>query len=133
MDFEFIVEGPPVSMQTRNRANLQAWKEKIRNAARESLMEQTPVTTRNLRCIITYFYDGIELDVDNMIKPIQDAIQGIVYLDDGQITDTRSRKKNLNGSFRINGISKVLAEGFVKGKEFIHIKVEQDTNQEDLT
>jgi Holliday junction resolvase RusA-like endonuclease len=31
---------------------------------------------------ITYFYDSISMDVDNLPKPISDALRGLVYLDD---------------------------------------------------
>lgn len=31
--FEFIVEAPPVSLQTRNRTRLQEWQARVRSAA----------------------------------------------------------------------------------------------------
>ena len=31
---------------------------------------------------ITYFFDGAALDVDNIPKPILDALKGVVYFDD---------------------------------------------------
>jgi hypothetical protein len=65
------------------------------------------------------------MDNDNMVKPIQDALIGLVYVDDNQITDTRVRKTDLNGAFRVRGMSAVLAEGFCKGTEFLHIKIEE--------
>ena len=36
---------------------------------------------------ITYFYDAVEIDVDNILKPILDALKGLLYMDDNQITD----------------------------------------------
>ena len=37
--------------------------------------------------VITYYFKGGALDVDNMPKPILDALNGLVYADDRQITD----------------------------------------------
>jgi Holliday junction resolvase RusA-like endonuclease len=36
------------------------------------------------------------MDIDNIPKPISDALQGLVYLDDEQVTDVLCRKRNLN-------------------------------------
>ena len=133
LPFEFCVEGPPISMQTRNRHQLQEWKSKIRNAA-TAIWASSPLPDGNLRLKISYFYEDSvpEIDVDNLIKPIQDALIGVVYLDDRQILDTRCRKRRIDGSFRIRGISPVLADAFVRGNEFFHIKIETDSELEVL-
>ncbi len=82
---------------------------------------------------IPYFYDGSSPDVDNIIKPIQDGLIGIVIKDDEQVVDTKSRKRNINGSFKIRGISPVLLAAFADGDEFLHIKVDAPPNPEELS
>jgi hypothetical protein len=72
------------------------------------------------------------MDNDNMVKPIQDALNGLVYVDDRQITDTQLRKTDINGSFRVRGMSPVLAEGFVKGVEFLYIRIEAAPDHEEI-
>jgi crossover junction endodeoxyribonuclease RusA len=72
------------------------------------------------------------MDNDNMLKPIQDALNRLIYEDDRQITDTAVRKTDINGSFRVRGMSSVLAEGFCRGNEFLHIKVEHAPVHEEL-
>ena len=64
------------------------------------------------------------MDNDNMVKPIQDALNGLVYSDDSQITDTRVRKTSIDGRFEVRAMSPVLAGGFVRGVEFIYVRVE---------
>lgn len=44
---------------------------------------------------ITYFYDSDQMDVDNIVKPIQDAMKGLAYVDDKQVSDLLVRKRNL--------------------------------------
>ena len=44
---------------------------------------------------ITYLYNrgSIDIDVDNIPKPILDALKGLVYSDDSQVTDLLCRKR----------------------------------------
>jgi Holliday junction resolvase RusA-like endonuclease len=73
---------------------------------------------------ITYYYLDHGMDIDNMAKPICDALKGFVYDDDDQITDLLARKRNLNGTLTISNVSPVLEEALVAGEEFIHVLVE---------
>ena len=45
---------------------------------------------------VMYFYESGSMDIDNLPKPISDALKGLVYLDDEQVTDIVCRKRNLN-------------------------------------
>jgi Holliday junction resolvase RusA-like endonuclease len=126
LPFEFTVDGPPVSHQTHNALRLRIWKQTVRNAASQRWPSETSPVTSRLKITVTYYHDGIavRLDNDNLLKPIQDALISLIYMDDRQITDTVVRKTDLNGSFRVRGMSFVLAEGFCRGNEFLHIRVE---------
>jgi crossover junction endodeoxyribonuclease RusA len=129
LPFEFVVTGKPVSHQTKDKKRLQAWKIQVRDAAKTYWKADSPIGG-HLRVIITHYYDaepGFEdavPDSDNIVKPVRDALNGVIYVDDYQITDFVSRRRSLNGSFRIKGISPVLAEGFCKGEEFLHVRIE---------
>lgn len=127
LPFEFTVAGPPVSHQARNRARLQAWIATVRNEAARYWPQGQPPATGRFKITVVYYHDAatIRLDNDNMLKPIQDALQGVVYANDAQITDTSVRKTNLDGQFTVRGMSRVLAEGFCLGVEFLYIKVEE--------
>ena len=80
----------------------------------------------NLKLTVTYYHDGpaVRMDNDNLVKPIQDALNGLVYEDDNLITDTVVRKTDVNGRFHVRGMSPVLAGGFTVGQEFLHIRIE---------
>jgi crossover junction endodeoxyribonuclease RusA len=81
---------------------------------------------------ITFYHDHAPLDVDNMLKPIQDALCGIVYEDDGQLTDTHGHLRDINVPYRVKGMSPAQAEGFVSGEPFVHIRVEMPPAAEEL-
>src|SRR5216684_4879413 len=97
LPFEFTVAGPPVSHQTKNAARLQQWKAEIIGAARLRWPAQDPPEDGAIQITVVYYHDGpsARLDNDNMVKPIQDALIGVVYRDDCQITDTKVRKTDL--------------------------------------
>jgi crossover junction endodeoxyribonuclease RusA len=130
--FEFIVDGPPVSQQTRNRTRLQEWKVTVKSAAQLYWPQADTPTDQRIKLSITYYYDSTSPDVDNIIKPIQDALIGLVYIDDEQIVDTSCSKRDINGSFKIRGLSPVLAKGFCEENEFLFIKVEEAANLEEV-
>lgn len=123
LPFEFTIQGPPVSHQTRNRARLQQWKQDVRTAAQARIPVDAAPNPDAVQITITYYYEGDSPDVDNIIKPIQDALNGLVFVDDAQVSETKSRKRPLNGSYQIKGASGVLLQGFAAGLGFLHIRV----------
>ena len=88
---------------------------------------------------LTYYFEapsGKEDNVpdsDNVVKPIREALVDIVYHSDYQVTDVVSRRRNLNGSFRVKGMSPILAEGFIQGVEFVHVRIEIAPDPADLS
>ena len=131
LPFEFTIKGPPVSQQTRNRERLQQWKNDVKTAAESAWNGARPLT-RPVSLTITYYYEELSPDVDNIIKPIQDALVGVILDDDTQVVDIKARKRLINGSYRIRGVSAVLLTAFSDGDEFLHIKVEEPPNMEIL-
>jgi hypothetical protein len=88
----------------------------------------------SLRLTVTYYHEGdaVRIDNDNMLKPIQDALNQLVYQDDRQITDTTVRKTSIDGEFRVRGASPVLLMAFVDWVEFIYVKVEEAPDHQKL-
>ena len=123
------MDGPPVSQQARRRETLRAWKATVRQEAEKYWSSDQQPATGLVMLKVTYFYDSVAMDVDNIVKPIQDAIIG-AYVDDNQITDVLVRKRDLSGNFRVENITPTLAEGFARGNEFLHIVVTDAPDQE---
>jgi crossover junction endodeoxyribonuclease RusA len=86
----------------------------------------SPVGSGRLKLIVVYFHERptANIDNDNLVKPIQDALNGLVYKDDVLITDVDIRKKSLEGLYKVRGMSAVLANAFVAGQEFVCVRVE---------
>jgi Holliday junction resolvase RusA-like endonuclease len=130
LPFELIIDGTPVSQQTRRRARLHEWKQKIRDEAERYWPTEEPPYNGLVMMTVIYFYDTVLMDVDNITKPISDALSKLVYWDDRQITDSLVRKRNLNGNLRIENPSEMLAEALSRGGEFLFIVVEEAPDQE---
>jgi hypothetical protein len=124
LPFEFTIPGPPVSSQTRNRARLHAWRNEVRLAAQAKVPPGALLEGGPVKISITYYYEGDTPDVDNIIKPIQDAVIGVVFHDDDQVEETKSWKRALDGSYQIKGASAVLLQAFSQGVQFLHIRIE---------
>jgi crossover junction endodeoxyribonuclease RusA len=129
LPFEFTVPGPPVSHQSRNKAKLAAWRQMVRRAASVRWGTAAPVSG-TLRISVSYYHRGlaVRIDNDNMVKPIQDALIGLVYQDDQLITDTTVRKTSIDGPFYVRGYSLTLLEALSKGDEFLHIVIDEAPN-----
>ena len=131
--FEFFVEGPPLSQRTHNTAKLRKWKEYVRDEAAKLWHAQKPHEGA-LKLTVVYYHErqAVPIDHDNMIKPIQDALAGLIYKNARQITDAQTRKTNIDGRFRLRHLSPVYARAFAGGKEFIYIKIEKAPSHEEL-
>jgi hypothetical protein len=68
--------------------------------------------------------------LDNMPKPILDALKGLVYVDDNQVTDLVCRKRGLNDDMVIVTDLVSLNDSLSSSLEFPHIVVEDVPQQE---
>ncbi len=123
--FEFVIDGPPMSAQSHNRKRLEEWKLKVAAAAAQ--LWTGPVFHAKLRVVVTYYHDreSAGLDADNMIKPILDALIGVVYDDDRQATHITARSVRLVDGRAPNFIPLLRGE-FTRGRDFLHVWIEED-------
>ena len=123
LPFEFTIKGPPVSVQARRKIRLRQWQADVKSAAQRQLGATSSTTTIDVNFSVTYYYEGSSPDVDNIIKPIQDALIGVIYEDDAQVVETKSRKRSIDGSYQIRGASSVLLAAFAESDAFLHVIV----------
>ncbi len=124
LPYEFTVPGPPVSHQSKNKVRLAEWRRRVTTAAAKD-WTALPLTC-NLRIVVIYYHDGdsVRIDGDNMLKPIQDALIGLIYTDDRSIIDAQTRKTPIDEPIRARGASRVLLEAFATGREFVHVIID---------
>ena len=77
-----------------------------------------------------YDYDRRPLDVDNIPKPILDALKGLVFQDDDQVTDLICRKRYVHTEFMGDNSLRALSEVMDRDSDFLYIIVEEAPDQE---
>lgn len=135
LPLEFRVTGTPISHQSHNKQLLADWKAKVEAAARAALRPTATATADAVEVHVVYYFEGKPTaipDEDNLLKPIQDAMRGVVYRDDNLVMDGTCRKRDIDGPYRVRNWSRVLAEGFVQGDEFVHVVVSRAPDPEVL-
>jgi len=70
--------------------------------------------------------------MDNLIKPIQDALQGVVYPNDRMVKDISGNWRNIDGHYRLRYTSLPLAAAFSDGRQFVHVRLWLAPDEEDL-
>ncbi|AFZ07665.1 endodeoxyribonuclease RusA [Oscillatoria nigro-viridis PCC 7112] len=121
MQFEFLIPKRPVSLQTRQRSKLQDWQAFVRTEASKTWVG-TPYSG-NVHLTLVYLYDTDPVDTDNIIKPIQDALIGLVYEDDSLVTDVESHRRSLSGTFDVALCPLLLLHGIISGRECVYVRI----------
>lgn len=101
-------------------------------AARNAWPTNNQTFSRDVELRVTHYSERRIADRDNLLKPIQDALQGIVYGNDKQIRESTSNWRDINGRFTIRHVSLPLAIAFSAGDEFLHIRIWISPDVEDL-
>ena len=122
MQFEFLIPSRPVSLQTRNRSNLQAWKQFVYGEAAK-LWTGASSSNINIHLTLVYLCDEDPVDSDNIIKPIQDALIGLIYDDDSLITDVEVHRRLITGIFDIARLPPLILEGVNSHQECVYVRV----------
>ena len=135
MPIEFIMEGTPRSAQRhggrRRDVSLSRWREQVAQEA--TLRYGLAPTSADVIVAITCFHTRSVTalaDVDNMAKPVLDALKGVVWVDDKQVRDLVTRRRYLTSDISVVGPSDLLLERLDKPGPFTHIWVDYATRWE---
>ncbi|MGH7335763.1 MAG: RusA family crossover junction endodeoxyribonuclease [Candidatus Rokuibacteriota bacterium] len=132
LPFEFVIPQRPVSQQARRQARLREWKEFVSAHARLAINEPRELASEPVTLKLLYLYDESALDADNILKPIQDALIGVLLEDDSVITDVEIRRRWLRTTFTLKPLSPVLAAGLALGREFVYVALSDAPAQDVL-
>ena len=134
LPLEFIVVGPPVSLNA-DPAPKRKWKERVNRAAKSSWKPSAAVI-EDVAVLIDYFcYDTTPgrtgwIDVDNVPKPVLDALEGLVFKNDNQVIDIACRRRNLFDAPRIGNVTVLLYPYLDRTDPFLRVKISSANAQE---
>jgi Holliday junction resolvase RusA-like endonuclease len=120
---EILIDHRPVSVHKRDRAGYRSWKDEVKDAAARELSGAR--FGDGSRLTLFYLYRGQAIDVDNVIKPIADALSGIAYKDDHVLSDVESHRRLLAEPLRVTSLPGPLQRPFLDMRECVYIRVDQ--------
>ena len=140
---EFIVEGTPRSMQASSRGR-EDWKGAVQSAARDAIVEAERIEFVDVSSRIFHFcfdWGDNSGDLDNIAKPILDAISGVIFFNDNQVTELVLGRTDLRRHeiFEIEGASPLLADRIDRaivsgdGLGFVYVSVDTEVDHRSLS
>jgi crossover junction endodeoxyribonuclease RusA len=102
--------------------SLRAWKAFVHSEAAKA-WNGPVVETGDLHITLVYLCDLSPPDTDNIVKPIQDALVGLVFSDDALIADVESHRRYLSGTFDVTRLPQLVTDGLLSGQECVYVKV----------
>jgi crossover junction endodeoxyribonuclease RusA len=124
---EFIVKGAPISLQTKRAGSRTAWKHQVRQASYSALPEGHFASEASITVTLFYFpVDEMEGDIDNIVKPILDALCRHIYLDDRQVQRVWVQKFEPRQGFPFVDPSPTLSDALKGQKPLVFIRLTND-------
>lgn len=96
----------------------------MRKAAAARWAKSRKPLVDNLRISIVYFCDDLLLDVDNIPKPIHDALSGLVFEDDSQIVQAAQGRFPLSDIVPTKIFPSAVATALSLGGAFLYVGVQ---------
>lgn len=129
MEFEFIIPRRPVSFQTTDRNNLRLWKEFVYGYSFRE-WQNLPIINQYLRFSVVFLCDESPPDINNVIKPIEDALCGLVYPDDNCVMSVDGHTRFFNEPVDIDILPDILTNANFAGNECTYIKIRTINHEE---
>jgi crossover junction endodeoxyribonuclease RusA len=126
---EMTLTGPALSLQTKNRAALRAWRRDVRAAGLANRVRKAAASEDVYISVGDFRWFGNLRDSDNIIKPAQDALIAVLYDDDRQVRDALGfTRRNVSFVPITLGTLPLLRAGLASGSEFVHVAVSAATD-----
>ena len=130
---EFLVMGTPASLQASART-ISAWKQTVVDASWE-VIENPHFASDEIVSVTIYNFPTITMqgDIDNIVKPILDALSNHVFIDDQQVERVVVQKFEPDRVFEFDGTSAVLMEALDALDEsgpLVYIRVSTQAHEE---
>ena len=126
LPLEFVVNGTPVSLQSSSKGR-QSWKERVRAGGSAAIPMDALQLTCPISVTIYYFPEGeMEGDIDNIVKPILDAMNKLIYDDDHQVERVVVQRFAEDNFYDFPNPSSALVGAMISAGPAVYIRVTDD-------
>jgi len=122
-----------MSLQANSRPRFQSWKEQVRAEAGKAWGARQILSEGEFHLTIVHLHHGVStLDVDNIIKPIQDALEGVVLSNDNLVSDVESHRRMAGGQFEAARLPELLMAALDSSRDCVYVRLADAAKLEDL-
>ncbi|WP_407521206.1 RusA family crossover junction endodeoxyribonuclease [Methylobacterium oryzisoli] len=126
---EFFVAATPRSLQASSRSR-ERWKTIVRDAARDRIHETDGLgflDDRPVSLTIHYFPDAaMQGDIDNIVKPIMDALIHVAYMTDRVVERVLAQKFEPEADWTIADPGAQLLAALATARPVVYVRVDDD-------
>lgn len=120
---EFVVPGTPISFAASANSR-HAWQTRIREAVQPLLPQNYFAAQNPVQVTIFFFADTpVRFDIDNIVKPILDALKGCVFIDDRQVERLVVQKFEPERLFTFSDPSGELSDAFEADRPRVYLAI----------
>jgi Holliday junction resolvase RusA-like endonuclease len=120
---DFLLPRRPVSHQAKDSANKRAWFDYVYGRAIKAWPGR-PLQDVPLKFTMVYLSDDPRPgDINNFVKPVQDALCALIYADDSMIRDVSAHMRVLSEPNSIAGLPRTLAEAIIHGQVSVYVAI----------
>ena len=127
---EVVLQGTPVTLQSKNTSRREAWKDRITEATRHRQQETYELgflDDRALAVTIYYFPSApMDGDLDNIVKLILDGMRGLAYLDDRAVERVAVQKFEPDAGWEFVTVTDQLAVALDTEAPVVYVRVDDD-------
>lgn len=128
--FELTIQDTPRSLQTKNSRAREEWERKVGRLAGErahEAQESYQIDERPLAATIYYFpIAPMEGDVDNIVKPIIDGMEKVIYPSDRLIERIVAQKFEPGVAWTFKSLTPTLEAALEMERPVVYIRLDDD-------
>lgn len=123
--YEFLVPGRPYSVHSKRRQARRDWLERLASEAIRASPGYPPFAQSYAWLTIVFLCDErLTIDVDNVIKPIQDALTLVFYGDDERVSDVEAHRRVWTEKLDERCLSDLLKEPWKERHECVYVRIQ---------
>ena len=124
---EFLVRGTPVSLQATRSKSREEWKARVRAASKTVVPDYHFASEDRMSVMLYYLPDEpMQGDVDNIVKPILDALGAHIYIDDHQVERLVVQKFEPGNVFEFSNPTDAMLEALTGEKPVLYVRISND-------